>query len=397
MIKFTLISRIHKYFFMANTIATHLHQYRYGTLSLKLTSLTCEKLTKLLNVTLLLNPELSTLWNKRREMVAKGFLEMSSELMYTRIVLARKPKCNDVFSYRRWLLEAVLQEDGIQSNYIENLVNEELHICELASDKSPNNYHSWNHRMWLINALKSTKRIFDIHFLYIKEYGFSERWASKHVSDFSCFHYRQFCIKNIFHINDDSWKIFESTLDSNLRKGFIRVISENFPKDSMNVSEGTLIAYSDDNLVKLLLSYSTKNCNCSINYVYLCRKLDVLFYELLLNNELLKFYKFHETLWYHRRFIIHEIIAVMYDHFSIMRQNGVLVKKMCKKCNNEDLRQKSAKMIRYDSNHVYSSILFNVLLSHEKKFIAERRIDCDNYADRHEKYLKFVEGLNNVM
>lgn len=280
---------------------------------------------------------------------------------------------------------------------MENLVNEELRICELASDKSPNNYHSWNHRMWLVNALKTVKRIFDIHFLFIKEYEFSERWTSKHVSDFSCFHYRQFCIKKILYINDDSWKVFESSLERNLHKGFVKILTEYYPKVNINISEETLFSYSEDNLVKLLLSCSPKHCNCSINSIYLCRKLDVLFYELLLNNELLTFYKFHETLWYHRRFIVHEIIVLMYDHFSIMRQNGVLVKRMCKKCNIDDLTQKSAKIIRYDSNRVYNSVLFNILLNHEKEFIAERRTDCDNYSDRHEKYLKFVEGLNSFM
>lgn len=98
----------------------HVYMYCYSELMkkyfgktvrkiLKLTSLTCERLTKLINITLLLNPELNTFWNKRREMVAKGFLEVSNELVFTRIVLSRKPKCNDAFSYRRWLLESILK------------------------------------------------------------------------------------------------------------------------------------------------------------------------------------------------------------------------------------------------------------------------------------------------
>lgn len=374
---------------------------RYNSITmhktLKITAVSSERYKKLLNVILLLNPEVCTLWNKRREMVLKHLLELSSELSFTRIVLSRKPKCNDAFAYRRWILDAILQDDSIQSNYIENLVNEELHICELASDKSPNNYHSWNHRMWLVNKLKKIKRIFDIHFLYIKEYGFSERWTVKHVSDFSCFHYRQFCIKNILNISDDRWKVFENTLDSNLRNGFVRILSENFPKDVINVSEENLLAYSEDNLIDLLLGYISKDCNCPLNNLYLCRVLQVLFHELMLNNELLRFYKFHETLWYHRRFVIHEIIVCIYSHFSLIRQNGVLIKKACKKCNIDDVRQKSAKIVRYDSNCVYNSVLFKILISHELKFIEDRKLDCDNYSGRHEKYLRFVEGLNNVI
>lgn len=67
-----------------------------------------EKLTKMLNVTLLINPELSTLWNKRREMVEFHLLEKTFELQFTKIALSRKPKCNDIFSYRRWLLQDTL-------------------------------------------------------------------------------------------------------------------------------------------------------------------------------------------------------------------------------------------------------------------------------------------------
>lgn len=75
----------------------------------KLTSMNSENLTRLLNVTLLINPELSTMWNKRREMVIKCLIEKSSELQFTRLVLSRKPKCNDAFAHRRWLLEELLQ------------------------------------------------------------------------------------------------------------------------------------------------------------------------------------------------------------------------------------------------------------------------------------------------
>lgn len=268
----------------------------------------------------------------------------------------------------------------------------------MASDKSPNNYHSWNHRMWLLNIIKSLRKQFDLNFLYIKEYGFSERWSSKHVSDFSCFHYRQFCIRNIFTINEDSLRSLENTVDVSLRKTFVRVLAQNFPNDiTVRASEENLLSYSDDNIINLLLGYASKNCNCLQNNAVATRKLEILFHELVLNNELLRFYKYHETLWYHRRFIVHEVIAIIYDHFDLIRQNGALVKNVCRKCNKEELRQKQAKIVRYDSNRIYSSLLFNVLLSHEKKFIEERRNDSDNYADRHEKYLKFVEGLNNVI
>ena len=288
--------------------------------------------------------------------------------------------------------------NNLQTNNIENLINDECVVCDLASDKSPNNYHSWNHRMWVINTINTSIPELDLNALYIKEYNFSEKWTTKHVSDYSCFHYHQFCIKKLYNISNNSWISLENMLHINLRKIFIRVLASNLPKDmTIQASEENLISYSAENLVKFLLAYSNKICDCTVDYVQLCWKLQILFHVLVSNNELIQFYKYHETLWYHRRFVLHEVITIMYDYFGLVRHNGVLIKKSCKNCNYDDIRQKQAKIGRYDTNRIYSSVLFNVIISHEKNFVEERRKDGDNYADRHEKYLKFVEGLNNVM
>ncbi|XP_026493241.1 protein prenyltransferase alpha subunit repeat-containing protein 1 isoform X1 [Vanessa tameamea] len=387
----------------------HVYMYCYSELmdkyspkfkrkSKKISNIDSDRLIRLLNVTILLNPEINSLWNKRRDLVLGLLLDKTVELHFIRLVLSRKPKCNEAFVYRRWLLETIFQEENYERNSIEHLINDELIICDLASDKSPNNYHSWNHRIWLLNKVKTISTYYDPNALYIKEYNSSEKWTSKHVSDFSCFHYHQYCIKNLYNLCNDSWKSLEKTLNINFRKNLVRVLASNFPKDvTIQASEENLLGYSEENLMNLLLSYSNKICNCIVNYVPMCKKIEILFHALVLNNELICFYKYHETLWYHRRFILHEIISIMYEHFGLVRYNGALVKKNCKICNFDDMRQKQAKIGRYDTNHIYSSVLFNVILSHEKQIIEERQKDGDPNADRHEKYLKFVEGFNNVM
>lgn len=77
--------------------------------SSKPSSVISERLSKLLNIALLLNPELNLLWNKKRDMVLRNLLNKSAEVHFTKIVLSSKPKCNDAFAYRRWLLEGILQ------------------------------------------------------------------------------------------------------------------------------------------------------------------------------------------------------------------------------------------------------------------------------------------------
>lgn len=77
--------------------------------SCKLTSFTSDRLIKLLNVTLLVNPVLSSLWNRRREMILNLVLDKTSELYFSKLVLSRKPKCNDAFAYRRWVLDLIFK------------------------------------------------------------------------------------------------------------------------------------------------------------------------------------------------------------------------------------------------------------------------------------------------
>ncbi|CAH2257775.1 protein prenyltransferase alpha subunit repeat-containing protein 1 [Pararge aegeria] len=355
----------------------------------------CERLIKLLNVTLLLNPEINSLWNKRREMTLQSLLDRTGELHFARLVLSRKPKCNEAFSYRRWLLEPILQDNALSVEVIGSLVNDEIMICNLASDKSPNNYHSWNHRTWLLNRLKTMKSNFDLDAQFIKEYHLAEKWTSEHVSDFSCFHYYQFCIKNICSFSNESWRRLRSSLNIHLIKVLLNIIEPSLPKQLIIDESDT--NYPEESLIKQLLAYTNKNCKCVVDFVKLFRKIEILFHSLVINDELVRFYKHHETLWYHRRFILHEIFLVMYEHFGLVRHNGSLIKKICTICNFDDLRQMQAKIVKYDSNHVYSSSFFKIVLSHEKTFIEERRSDGDNYADKHEKYLKYVEGLSNVI
>lgn len=68
-----------------------------------------DRLVRLLNLTLLLNPEINSLWNRRRELVEGLLIDKTVELHFIRLVLSRKPKCNEAFAYRRWLLESILQ------------------------------------------------------------------------------------------------------------------------------------------------------------------------------------------------------------------------------------------------------------------------------------------------
>lgn len=92
----------------------HIYNYAYNKLmdeyflkknSKKINHNNCHVVDALLMGVLLINPDVATFWNKRKEMVVDGLLNYTDELKFTRIVLSHKSKCNEVFAYRKWLLK----------------------------------------------------------------------------------------------------------------------------------------------------------------------------------------------------------------------------------------------------------------------------------------------------
>uniref|UniRef100_A0A1B6DF66 Uncharacterized protein n=1 Tax=Clastoptera arizonana TaxID=38151 RepID=A0A1B6DF66_9HEMI len=59
---------------------------------------------KLLIGALLLNPDVTLFWNMRRELVTNLRIDPQFELQFTSVILSRKPKSPEVFSYRKWVL-----------------------------------------------------------------------------------------------------------------------------------------------------------------------------------------------------------------------------------------------------------------------------------------------------
>lgn len=62
-----------------------------------------ENFLKYINCAILINPDVSLFWNIRRKLVEKNKLNLTKEFQFSSIVLNRKPKSAESFSYRRWL------------------------------------------------------------------------------------------------------------------------------------------------------------------------------------------------------------------------------------------------------------------------------------------------------
>ncbi|XP_058448718.1 protein prenyltransferase alpha subunit repeat-containing protein 1 [Malaya genurostris] len=132
---------------------------------------------KYLNCAILINPDVATFWNLRRQLFAKNRLEITKEFQFATVVLSKKPKSNEAFAYRRWLY--LFQSfDAIDWSF-------EISLCEKCSDKSTTNYHAWCHRQWVIMKAPHL-----LKFEILK----TEKFIRKHIHDYSCYNHRQFVL-----------------------------------------------------------------------------------------------------------------------------------------------------------------------------------------------------------
>ncbi|KAJ8876910.1 hypothetical protein PR048_021359 [Dryococelus australis] len=224
---------------------------------------------RLLCGALLLNPDVSTFWSMRRDIVLADSQQEHSELHFTAVLLSRKPKCSEVFAHRRWLLGRLLQ--GHVS--AEDLLREELRLSQYAADRYPNNYYAWSHRMWCINQF--TPSIAAPVKVLWEEWDASRLWVLRHVSDHSGLQYRQFLLKKLsaqLAASDDNC---EQSARNSVILQFLCVPSHG-EGDSSEQNDGNAKSFTD-----LLLS------------------------DILFNTELILRFTGHEALWYHRRFLLY--------------------------------------------------------------------------------------------
>nr|CAD7423519.1 unnamed protein product [Timema monikensis] len=218
-------------------------------------------LSRLLCSTLLLNPDISTFWGMRRELVQSGTLSGRSELHYTAVLLSRKPKCSEAFAHH--------------SIDVNELLEEELRVSQYAADRYPNNYYAWSHRMWCVSHLVAST---SEHKQVLKnEWAASERWVSTHVSDHSGLQYRQFLLKTLF-----------KCLGSN------------------SLTTAAPIQDTKQFLMQFLVSPDTNGCivHKDEGEKSTSKLLVFLTSDLFLNTDLILRFVGHEALWYHRRFLL---------------------------------------------------------------------------------------------
>ncbi|XP_053910125.1 protein prenyltransferase alpha subunit repeat-containing protein 1 isoform X2 [Cuculus canorus] len=227
---------------------------------------------------LLLNPDFTTAWNVRKELILSGTLNPLKDLHLGKLALTKFPKSPETWIHRRWVLQQLVQENSLPSlvtkgnlgaaplERIHRLVQEEMDVCSGAAGRYPSNYNAWSHRIWVLQHLGklSVKVLLD-------ELSSTKYWVSVHVSDHSGFHYRQFLLKSL---------IGRTVTENNVLVQNQMVNQQNLSIQKEEQSAGTGATCAEEQNVDL------PHC---------------LEEELKLCTELIDIYPGHETLWCHRR------------------------------------------------------------------------------------------------
>lgn len=129
--------------------------------------------------------ECLTSWNIRRRLVQLNIINIQSELQFVETLNYLKPKSEQLFRYRRWLIK---QENGHKIS-----IDKELEICNRTAEKHFINYASWLHRRWVVDYLNVKLD---------EELERNHLWLKNNVSDSSGYSFRAYLLsKKTFNEN----------------------------------------------------------------------------------------------------------------------------------------------------------------------------------------------------
>ncbi|EPY89973.1 hypothetical protein CB1_000063001 [Camelus ferus] len=114
---------------------------------------------------LLLNPDFTTAWNVRKELILSGTLNPIKDLHLGKLALTKFPKSPETWIHRRWVLQQLIQGSSLPSfvtkgnlgiipaERTQQLIREEMEVCGEAAGRYPSNYNAWSHRIWVLQHL----------------------------------------------------------------------------------------------------------------------------------------------------------------------------------------------------------------------------------------------------
>ncbi|XP_023142351.1 protein prenyltransferase alpha subunit repeat-containing protein 1 [Amphiprion ocellaris] len=256
---------------------------------------------------LLLNPDFTTAWNVRKELLQCGVLNPEKDLYLGQLALTKFPKSPETWIHRRWVLQQILdqflavshnktqeqQGEAEQPNadssrqlsdHLTRTLHQEMRVCSDAACRYPSNYNAWSHRIWVLQHMaKGNGKVFH------DELSSMRLWVSMHVSDHSGFHYRQFLLKEL--ITEHYQTSASATINGSSQHWSSTLPSSGPHQHSCSQTNGELSGAEAANEDDRQLSFTTV--------------LQLFQQEIELCSDLIQSFPGHETLWSHRRHVFY--------------------------------------------------------------------------------------------
>jgi hypothetical protein len=247
---------------------------------------------------------------RRKQVIIAGHQSCGAELRQLNLMFTKHPKAGEAWAHRRWIL-ARMQPDLLSASALiscssstaerDALLAGEFAVCERVAEIYPKNYFAWAHRQWIVQRVlspvfampsaiplqanvaasaNSSSAFFPQLVETWGELGAElrrlERWANRHVSDHSGFHQRQIvlseCIRFSAHAS--------------------LVSAPRTPSSAFRIP--TPVA--DESLVDTCQACTLFDGEC--RYVL----------------DLIRRYPGHESLWYHRRYLVLFRLEMVVQH-----------------------------------------------------------------------------------
>lgn len=218
------------------------------------------------------------------------------------------------------------------------------------------------------------------------ELNYSQEWINSHVSEHAGYHYRQYLL-GLVRSHKDIVLVFES---------FYNFVMKQL--DLINDGEfGNLLVYLLGRQNKAGLPEET---NSYINYI------SMLLYDLfVLVDKLNKLFPEHESLFYHRRYLIHHLLKVAYDYHDAdfgarhgANRGGIRPTDDGNIVRGDMECHAWLRSLKAPPSKAESCQLYRIVANAERRFVSENSGgNCSavqvELAKRYQKWLKYVIGF----
>ncbi|KAI9197046.1 uncharacterized protein BJ171DRAFT_241434 [Polychytrium aggregatum] len=138
-------------------------------------------------ILVLLNPEIYSVWNARKDLLSSGLLQLQPELELLTLVFSKFPKSTQGWNHRHWIMRRL--KSSLTDQEFHRHCQCELDVCDRASERHKTNYHAWTHRRKIVDMCPA---------LIPQDLILSKRWCQSHLSDYSGWHHRQSLLRDAF-------------------------------------------------------------------------------------------------------------------------------------------------------------------------------------------------------